>query len=78
MIRGTLSPPAWPWLAPKSTPAVWCCGYSNIKIVAYQAYEEPCVMPEITQGVAMLSSVLRRPRAGQVSIEILWAFVRLR
>jgi hypothetical protein len=35
-------------------------------------------MPETTQGVAMLSRVLRSPRAGQVSIEMLWAFVRLR
>jgi hypothetical protein len=30
------------------------------------------------QGVAMLSSVLRSPRAAQVNIEIMRAFVRLR
>jgi hypothetical protein len=30
------------------------------------------------QGVAMLSSVLRSPRAVQVNIEIMRAFVRLR
>src|SRR3990172_1992204 len=30
------------------------------------------------QGVAMLSSVLRSPRAGQVNVEIMRAFVRLR
>jgi len=36
----------------------------------------PCVFTE--QGVAMLSSVLRSPRAVAVNIEIMRAFVRLR
>lgn len=36
----------------------------------------PYAFPE--QGVAMLSSVLRSPRAVQVNIEIMRAFVRLR
>ena len=36
----------------------------------------PCVFTE--QGVAMLSSVLRTPRAIAVNIEIMRAFVRLR
>jgi hypothetical protein len=36
----------------------------------------PCVFTE--QGVAMLSSVLRSPRAIAVNIEIMRAFVRLR
>lgn len=36
----------------------------------------PCVFTE--QGVAMLSSVLRSPRAIEVNIEIMRAFVRLR
>ena len=36
----------------------------------------PCAFTE--QGVAMLSSVLRSPRAIQVNIEIMRAFVRLR
>ena len=35
-------------------------------------------MPFTEQGVAMLSSVLRSPRAVQVNIEIMRAFVRLR
>jgi hypothetical protein len=42
---------------------------SNIKYLPY-AFTE--------QGVAMLSSVLRSPRAVQVNIEIMRAFVRLR
>jgi len=42
---------------------------ANIKYLPY-AFTE--------QGVAMLSSVLRSPRAVQVNIEIMRAFVRLR
>ena len=36
----------------------------------------PCAFAE--QGVAMLSSVLRSPRAARVNVEIMRAFVRLR
>ena len=55
-------------------------GYSRSKIVTLKPGEHRKYLPYVftEQGVAMLSSVLRSPRAIQVNIEIMRTFVRLR
>jgi hypothetical protein len=47
-------------------------------VISSKMKHSPNVFAFTEQGVAMLSSVLRSPRAVQVNIEIMRAFVRLR
>jgi len=49
-------------------------------VTAYQKHRDPRFRPYVftEQGIAMLSSVLRSPRAVQVNIEIMRAFVKIR